>query len=385
MGKIIKQNRVFIVLLLIFIGLGLPDSLLSTTWPDLSRDLGLQIGFLSIVTIITTFFSMLSSNNTYKLNKLFGVKNVIILSMVLCMSGVLLVTISKSIIGLIIAQVILGLGAGAIDSNVNLIGSQVLTIGKFNILHGFWGVGITGTALITTIVYSLGYNQWLVYWIIAMLFIVLILVTVKNQDILVLREETQQQEGFSRDEKRSLKDYIGVVIYFGYGVEFIIGIYLTSYLTTSLNIDSAKAAFVVSCYWGGVMVSRLVITKIFEYIPAPKLLKIHAIIVLILAFTIHTTSYPALVLSFVILGYAFGPIYPTFMHFTETIHKTNASYFISKQLSGYYLSVFLGQIIIGYCSKYFGLGFFIYIVSLLLIVLVVAMLVYLKINQEKIN
>lgn len=290
MKKIIKQNRVFIVLLLIFVGLGLPDSLLSTTWPNLSQDLGLQISFLSVVTIITTFFSMLSSNSTYKFNKLFGVKKVIIISMILCMGGILLITISKSIIGLIVAQVILGLGAGAIDSNVNLIGSQVLTIGRFNILHGFWGVGITSTALITTIVYSLGFDQWLVYWIIAFFFIALIMITIKNQDILILREEVEQQETPNSNEKQNFKDYIGVLIYFGYGVEFIIGIYLASYLTTSLNIDSAKAAFVVSCYWGGVMVSRLAITKVFEYISAPKLLKIHAVIVLILAFVIHTRS-----------------------------------------------------------------------------------------------
>lgn len=47
--KNIKTNNQFILLFLVLISLGLPDSLLSTTWPEISNELAVNIGLISTI------------------------------------------------------------------------------------------------------------------------------------------------------------------------------------------------------------------------------------------------------------------------------------------------------------------------------------------------
>lgn len=382
--KNIKANNLFILLFLIFISLGLPDSLLSTTWPEISNELSVNIGLISTISLITSFFSMLSSNNTHKLNNKLNSNNVIIISMCLCLSGITIIVLFKSLIAIVLASALLGLGAGSIDSNVNLIGSQNLSIGKFNLLHASWGIGITATALITSISYHFNLGTWFVYYVLIAFFIVLIVYSNSRKEQLVIKEDITTS---SKPEKKkyNISDYIGVGLYFCYGVEFVIGLFLASYLTTIISLSSSEAAFIVACYWAGLMISRVIMTKLLELVNPVKLLKVHGCLLIVFAFTIQSTNLYVLAISFIAIGYLFGPIYPTFMHFTDVVHPNNASYFISKQLSGYYACVVIMQVLIGVISIYHGLAFYIYIVSALIFLLIACMLIYINKYKQQLS
>lgn len=378
-----KHLKLFILLLALYIGLGLPDSLLSTTWPNISQDLNVSIGLISIFSIITIFCSMISSTNTYLLNKWLGPTNVILLSMMMCLSGLVIFIIFKSAISLVFVQIIMGLGAGAIDSNVNFIASQNLKVGEMNLLHGFWGVGITLTPLITAIVYGFGYSEWVVFGVVAILFVILIGYAYINKDMLdieVIAEAESDQK-----VKLAKRDMLGISIYFVYGVEFLIGTYLATYLVSFLNVGSASAAFIVSCYWGGLMVSRLAMPIVFKYFKSSTVLKMHCLILIVCSLLINIENIYVLMVSYILIGYSLGPIFPTFVHYTERINSENAAFYIGKQISSMYLAIFLSQIFVGYFAVKYSFVFFSPLISILIIVLVLLISTYLNVFKAQID
>lgn len=370
-----KHLQLFILLLVLYIGLGLPDSLLSTTWPDISNDLAIPVGYISLFSIIAIFCSMVSSSLSYKLNKLLGPVNVILLSMVMCLSGIIIFVIFRSFISLLIVQVIMGLGAGAIDANVNFIASQNLKVGEMNLLHGFWGVGVTLTPLITTITYSLGFTEWAVFIVIALIFILLITYSYLFRQLLDVEIISEDQS--INKLKVNGSEYLGLAIYFLYGVEFLIGTFLASYLVAIIGATSAQAAFAVSCYWGGLMVSRLAMPIIFKHISSYKVIWLHAIVLLICSPFILSANYFVLLVLFIIIGYCFGPIFPTFVHYTELINPDKTSFLISHQISSMYLAIFLSQVIVGYIAIDYSLVFFAKLVTVMVGLLVIAIISYL--------
>lgn len=374
--QFIKKNLLFILLLLIYIGLGLPDSLLSTTWPSLSKDLNMNLEFISVLSLIAISFTMISSFFTSQLNLKFGVHTVVIGSMCCCLSGIIIFSIMKSPTALIIAEIIMGIGAGAIDSNVNYIASKNLKIGQLNLLHGFWGVGVTFTPLIATIVYQLGFSSFVVFYIIGIIFVLLI--TYSLLHINLLKIEYTPEETSKSNQKLNLVDYFGVLIYFLYGVEFVIGIFLASYLTAVIDASSADAAFAVSCYWGGLLVSRLVAPLLFKQIKPTLIIKIYCIVMLIDLLLINMSNIYTLMVGFAILGFCFGPIFPTFMHFTERIHDQQTSFFISKQISAMYSAIFIFQILIGYVASITSLIVFKYYITFNIILLAIFIFLYLS-------
>lgn len=382
-AKMSKHLKLFILLLALYIGLGLPDSLLSTTWPNISSDLGANISLISIFSIIAIFCSMLSSTNTYRLNKWLGPTNVILLSMIMCLSGLVIFIVFKSLASLIFVQIIMGLGAGAIDSNVNFIASQNLKVGEMNLLHGFWGVGITLTPLITSIVYSLGFSEWMVFAVVAILFIILIAYAYINRSLLNIEIIAEAQS--DQAVKLEKRDMLGVAIYFIYGVEFLIGTYLATYLVSFLAVKPAQAAFVVSCYWGGLMVSRLVMPIIFKYLKSTLVLKVHCLILIVCSLLLNIDNIVILTITYILIGFSFGPIFPTFVHYTEKINPNNTAFYIGKQISSMYLAIFISQVVVGIAAVKYSLVFFSPLISILIIILIILILSYLNLFKVQLT
>src|SRR5690554_1706228 len=108
-----------IIIYLTFISLGLPDSLLGTTWPLMRPDLGMPIeaaGIISFIilggTIVASFFSDI-------IIKRFKPGNVTFVSVLLTALALLGFSLATEVYMLVILAIPLGLGAGAIDSGLN--------------------------------------------------------------------------------------------------------------------------------------------------------------------------------------------------------------------------------------------------------------------------
>jgi fucose permease len=135
------SKYLLIIIYLVFISLGLPDSLLGSGWPVMQKDFNVDssyAGYISMTISAMTIISALLS--VYLTNKLTE-KWVIIISIALCVLGLILFSIAKKYWNLFIFSVPYGLGAGSIDASINNFVAIHYSSRVMNFLHCFYGVG----------------------------------------------------------------------------------------------------------------------------------------------------------------------------------------------------------------------------------------------------
>ena len=138
--------------------MGLPDSLLGSGWPVMQKDFNVNSSYagyvsmtISAMTIISALFS------AYLTNKLTE-KWVIIISIILCIIGLILFSIAKNYWNLFIFAVPYGLGAGSIDASLNNFVAIHYSSRVMNFLHCFYGVGSMISPNVMAL--ALRYKSW---------------------------------------------------------------------------------------------------------------------------------------------------------------------------------------------------------------------------------
>ena len=132
-----------IIIYLAFIGLGLPDSLFGTAWPAIYTQYGLPFSMGSIVSIIVTCGTITSSILSARVIARFGTGKVTAVSTAMTAAALLGFSLSGSFLPLCLLAVPLGLGAGAIDSGLNNYVAIHYNATQMNLLHCFYGIGVT--------------------------------------------------------------------------------------------------------------------------------------------------------------------------------------------------------------------------------------------------
>ena len=78
-----------LVIYLIFISLGLPDSLIGSSWPAIYQSLNISSSLQGVLTLIISLCTIISSFASSKLISLFKQKGVIIISICLTVIGLI--------------------------------------------------------------------------------------------------------------------------------------------------------------------------------------------------------------------------------------------------------------------------------------------------------
>ena len=108
-----------VVIYIAFIGLGVPDSLIGSAWPAVHTELNIPVEAVSIITFIISGCTVLSSMFSAKILNKIGTSKVTAFSTAMTAAALLGFSFAKSFWVMIPLAVILGLGAGAIDSGLN--------------------------------------------------------------------------------------------------------------------------------------------------------------------------------------------------------------------------------------------------------------------------
>lgn len=135
------STLLLLIIYLIFISLGLPDSLIASSWPAISQSLEISPAFQGILTFIISLCTIISIFLTVKLVKWLTTKGVILLSILLTCIGLICISFSPNFILIILSSIPSGLRAGAIDSALNNYIALNYKAIHLNWLHAFWGVG----------------------------------------------------------------------------------------------------------------------------------------------------------------------------------------------------------------------------------------------------
>ncbi len=134
-------SLLLVIIYLAFISLGLPDSLLGSAWPAMSRELDVPLSYAGILSMIISAGTVVSGLFSDRLTRRFGAGKVTAVSVLLTAAALLGFSLSGSYPMLCVFAVPYGLGAGAIDAALNNYVALYYASRHMSWLHCFWGIG----------------------------------------------------------------------------------------------------------------------------------------------------------------------------------------------------------------------------------------------------
>jgi len=348
---------ILIVIYIVFISLGLPDSVFGAAWPAMHIDLGIAQNFASVYSIIVGICTGGSSFVAGMLLRKFGTPKVTFCSIFATAAGLFGMSFSKNIWVMMIFAVILGYGAGAIDTGLNNYVSLHYKARHMSWLHCFWGVGVTVSPLIMS-VFLKNENGWRtgyrVIAIIQLAIAALVLVFLKKW-ISVDSADTHAEE--EKAEKAGIRDIFskrGVVasifsIGFYCCMEFIVGTWGATFFVNVFSFSPDRASLWVSLYYGGIMLGRLISGFISEKLGDKRMILGGLALALAGEILLSIPNPWIAAIGLLTLGIGFGPVFPSILH---TIPPRFGSKF-SSDITGFHLG---GAYAIGFTAQ-FTFGF----------------------------
>ena len=349
------------VIYVVFISLGLPDSLFGVAWPVVHKDFLVPESFASVYSIITGVCTGGISLIAGKLIRKFGTPNVTFVSILLTACGLLGISFAPNIWVMMICTVVMGYGAGAIDTALNNYISLHYEARHMSWLHCFWGVGVTISPLIMAQFLDGDGGNWrggyrtiaIMQFCIALL-VIFSLKKWKKQD--KTADNTIEENTESNKKSVNIFKFKGVItsilsqgLYCS--MEFLIGTWGASYLVNSFAASPDVAARWVSLYYGGIMLGRLISGFISIKADDKTLIRggiITAFVgMLILILPIGTASFVGLLL----IGIGFGPIFPSILHSVpDRFGKEYSADITGFHMGGAYAIGFAVQLAFGYIA-----------------------------------
>ncbi len=349
------------VIYVVFISLGLPDSLFGVAWPVVHKDFLVPESFASVYSIITGVCTGGISLIAGKLIRKFGTPNVTFVSILLTACGLLGISFAPNIWIMMICTVVMGYGAGAIDTALNNYISLHYEARHMSWLHCFWGVGVTISPLIMAQFLDGDGGNWrggyrtiaIMQFCIALL-VIFSLKKWKKQD--KTADNTIEENTESNKKSVNIFKFKGVItsilsqgLYCS--MEFLIGTWGASYLVNSFAASPDVAARWVSLYYGGIMLGRLISGFISIKADDKTLIRggiITAFVgILILILPIGTASFVGLLL----IGIGFGPIFPSILHSVpDRFGKEYSADITGFHMGGAYAIGFAVQLAFGYIA-----------------------------------
>ena len=352
------------VMYLIYISLGLPDSLLGSGWPVMKEDLGVPSSYAGYVFMTIAFMTIISALLSPVLIKRFHTKWIIIVSIFMTIIGILGFSFSGHYLTLIILSVPYGLGAGAIDAAVNHYIANNYSGAVMNFLHCFYGVG----AIISPNIMALalkhatwheGY-RWTSYIQMGIMLICILSLPLWNKN----KENESQGSKDAAGIGETLKVpgvIFTLIAFFAYcSGEATCFLWTSSYFagTRSGLSDSLIASFGMLVFLG-LMIGRLIsgfITNRFgdrKMIRYGIALEIFGIVLVFLS----GAPYQVTVAGFVLIGTGMGPVFPSIQHMAPiNFDKRYSAAVIGLQMASAYVGSAFMPMVFGNIQEHTGIG-----------------------------
>ena len=352
------------VIYLVFISLGLPDSLLGSGWPKMQVVFGVPSSYAGYISMTICFMTIISALLSPRMIKRFHTKWIVISSIVLTILGLTGFSISHRYEMLFIFAIPYGLGAGAIDASVNHYVASNYSGSVMNFLHCFYGVG----AMISPYIMSLAlkyakWNEgylWTAFVQTAILAIVIISLPLWKGNESEAEEDRQESAGI-RESIKVPGVLLTLIAFFAYcSGEATCFLWTPSYFAgTKSGLSDERIAAFGALIFGGLMFGRLISGFISNIFGDKKLIRLGIILEFIGIFMlfIPTQNYLVAAIGFVIIGTGMGPVYPAIQHMAPTnFGKRYSAAVIGLQMAFAYTGSTFMPMVFGVLQQHIGIG-----------------------------
>lgn len=352
------------VIYLIFISLGLPDSLLGSGWPAMHAAFSVSSSYAGYVSMAISFMTIISALLSPIMIKRFHTKWIVIVSIFLTVMGLIGFSISTSYAMLFVFAVPYGMGAGAIDASVNHYVANNYSGSVMNFLHCFYGVGAVISPNIMAVALSkASWNEgyrWTAYIQIFILLICIISLPLWKKNESDSNKQEEEVAGIREALKRP-----GVVLtliaFFAYcSGEATCFLWTSSYFAgVKEGLTDHLIASFGSLIFGGLMLGRLISGFVSNRLGDRMLIRIGIFVevVGILLVMIPVASFIPAAIGFVIIGTGMGPVYPAIQHMAPTnFGERYSAAVIGLQMASAYIGSTFMPMIFGNIQEKIGIG-----------------------------
>lgn len=356
-----------IVIYIAFIGLGIPDSLFGTAWPAIYTEYGLPISLGGVITMVTFIGTTISSLLSARLIRKFGTARLTAGCTLLTALALLGFSFSHSFVVLIILAVPLGLGAGSIDTALNNYVASHYNASQMSFLHCFYGVGVTVSPFILTIVFRNDTNWRIGYGIATIIQFAIAAIVIFS---LPLWNRVRDKNEISESAIKSLSvieaskirgvKVMWLLFLCTCSIELTVGAWSSTFLVESRGATEELAAGTITFYYLGMTSGRFLSGVLARKIHSRTIITIGSVIlgIALLMLTITNNSYIAIAALFLI-GLGNGPLFPNLNYLTpEQFGEERSAALIGAQMAVANIGIVVSPLLFGFLGQALGMGLF---------------------------
>ncbi len=351
------------VIYLIFVSLGLPDSLLGSGWPVMQRTFDVPssyAGYVSMTISLMTVFSALFSPTFIRK---FHTKYIVIFSIFLSVVGLMGFSMSTEYYMLFIFAVPYGLGAGAIDASINHYVANNYSGAIMNFLHCFYGLGALLSPNIMAIAikharWNEGYSRVAIIQICIMAVCIISLPLWKKQEA-AKKDEKTESAGIWEAIRVPGVLFTLIAFWASCSGEATTYLWTSSYFSdTKPGIGDETAAACGSLVFLGLMTARFLSGLVSNKLGDRNLIRIGlgSEALGILFVLLSGSGYVLAAIGFVLIGFGIGPVYPAIMHMAPVnFGRKYSAPVIGLQMSFAYIGSTFTPMLFGQLQQAFGI------------------------------
>lgn len=350
-----------ILIYLIFIGVGLPDSLLGSAWPYMAKDYQVGVGSAGILSMTISIGIIIASLTACHLIRKFGFGKAAACGLGFLLAGLAGYVISPSFGWTFCCCVPLGFGSGMLQTILNDFVAEHYSARHMNWLHGSWGIGAVAGPLLVSASGGTATGWRGGYMVVALTEAALIGAVLVTLPLWKKVSKTANKPAYETDQKTSDADREadGVKIAAAptvslRGKAFVVGQFFmycsmenammlwgASYLIGAKGMEASQAAGGVSMFFLGITAGRFLggmlagkvgnVQMIFGSVMAASVLDL----ILLFSGGAHTAY-----IVFLLLGLITAPIYPAMLHQTPSFFpQENLHLLMGVQVASAYLGI----------------------------------------------
>ncbi len=351
------------VIYLIFVSLGLPDSLLGSAWPVMQGDFHVPSSYAGYISMTISCMTVFSALLSPRLIRRFHTKWIVIVSIGLSVVGLLGFSFSGQYWLLFLFAIPYGLGAGSIDASINHYVASHYSSSVMNFLHCFYGLGAVISPYIMSLALKMacwneGY-RWTSYIQLGIMLVCILSLPLWKKSEGRAEEEAQESAGI-KETLRVPGVILTLIAFFAYcSGEATCFLWTPSYFAgTRTGLSDETIASFGSLIFGGLMLGRLISGFISNklgdrlLIRAGIALELLGILLIALPFQGHIPA----VIGFIVIGTGMGPVYPAIQHMAPAnFGRRYSASVIGLQMASAYIGSTLLPMLFGVIQQQIGI------------------------------
>ncbi|HEY6287232.1 MAG TPA: MFS transporter [Ktedonobacteraceae bacterium] len=300
-----------------FILIGINDGAVGVLLPGMQMTYHTGKGTISLLFLAGTFGSFTASFNNGLLLEKLGNRRFLLLATLILGLGFALLSSRPPFFLLLLGIVPIGFGGAMLDAGLNsYIARLPDNTARLNYLHAFYGMGALLGPLVASGFLALGWvwNSIYFVWIgmTILVFIGIALAFPGREKASHMEEQKVGGNVLSLALHQRVVWLAALFLLFYVGTEVSLGVWSFSFLIQMRQGQLLISGWIVSGYWIGLTLGRLLLGKISQRIGNRRLIEACLIGVVIgMLFMWSVPQLPVAALALFITGFSLGPIFPT--------------------------------------------------------------------------